>query len=94
MAEPLTLTELQRLPVTPYSEVRPRLQSGDLLFCAGRYLVSRAIQVATKSPWSHVGIVFHIGSIDRKLLLESVEDVGGHDNDAESKKDCWNCGRH
>jgi hypothetical protein len=52
------------------------LQSGDLLFCSGRYLVSRAIQAATRSPWSHVAIVFHIDSIDRKLLLESVEDVG------------------
>jgi hypothetical protein len=76
VAEPLSLTEVERLPVTPYAEVRPLLQSGDLLFCAGRYLVSRAIQAATKSAWSHVGIVFHIDSIDRKLLLESVEDAG------------------
>ena len=76
MAEPLTLNEVDRLPVTPYTEVRPLLKSGDLLFAAGRYLLSRAVQAATKSPWSHVGIVFHVGSFDRKLLLESVEDAG------------------
>jgi hypothetical protein len=76
VAEPLSLTELERLPVTPYAEVRPLLKSGDLLFAAGRYLLSRAIQHATRSPWSHVGIVFHVGTFDRKLLLESVEDAG------------------
>jgi hypothetical protein len=76
VAEPLTLTEVERLPVTPYAQVRPMLKSGDLLFAAGRYLVSRALQAATKSPWSHVGIIFHIDSFDRKLLLESVEDAG------------------
>jgi hypothetical protein len=76
MAEPFSLTEVMRLPVTPYADIRPQLQSGDLMFCAGRYLVSRAIQAATRSAWSHVGIIFHIGVIDRKLLLESVEDVG------------------
>jgi hypothetical protein len=76
VAEPLSLTEVGRLPVTPYAEIRPLLQSGDLLFCAGRYQFSRAIQALTKSPWSHVGIIFHMGSIDRKLVLESVEDAG------------------
>jgi Permuted papain-like amidase enzyme, YaeF/YiiX, C92 family len=76
VAEPLTLTEVERLPVTPYAEVRPQLKSGDLLFAAGRHLLSRAIQTATKSPWSHVGIIFHVGTFDRKLLLESVEDAG------------------
>ncbi len=76
MADRLSLTELERLPVTPYADVRPKLQSGDLLFCAGRYPVSMAIQQTTRSPWSHVGIIFHTSSIDRKLLLESVEDAG------------------
>jgi hypothetical protein len=76
MADPFTLNEVERLPVTPYAQIRPQLESGDLLFAAGRSLVARAIQSATKSPWSHVGIIFHAGSIDRKMLLESVEDAG------------------
>jgi hypothetical protein len=76
VADALSLTEVDRLPVTPYAEIRPKLESGDLLFAAGRSMVARAIQAATKSPWSHVGIIFHTGSFDRKLLLESVEDAG------------------
>jgi Permuted papain-like amidase enzyme, YaeF/YiiX, C92 family len=76
VADPLSLNEVERLPVTPYAEIRPKLESGDLLFAAGRSLVSRAIQSVTKSPWSHVGIIFNAGSIDRKMLLESVEDAG------------------
>ncbi len=34
------------------------------------------IQKITASPWSHVGIVLRLDSIDRILLLESVEDMG------------------
>ena len=76
MADPLSFNELERLPVTKYAEVRPLLESGDLLFAAGRSLVAKAIQAVTKSPWSHVGIIFHAGSIDRKMLLDSVEYAG------------------
>jgi hypothetical protein len=76
VADALSLTELERLPITPYAQIRPQLESGDLLFAAGRSLVAKAIQTATRSPWSHVGIIFHAGSIDRKLLLESIEDAG------------------
>jgi hypothetical protein len=76
VADPLSLNELERLPITKYAEIRPKLDSGDLLFGAGRSLVAKAIQNATKSPWSHVGIVFNAGSIDRKMLLDSVEYAG------------------
>ena len=30
----------------------------------------------TDSPWSHVGVVFWLKSIQRVLLLESVESIG------------------
>jgi hypothetical protein len=33
-----------------YQQIRP----GDLLFCAGRQAISKAIEDATASPWSHV----------------------------------------
>lgn len=68
--------ELKTLPVVEYRDIRSNLQSGDLLFTSGDYLISKAIQKMTDSPWSHVGIVFYIESIDRMLLLESVEDMG------------------
>ena len=63
-------------PVKSYTALRPQLRSGDLFFCSGRYLVSRAIQKMTGSPWSHVGIIIRVEKIDRVLLLESVEDMG------------------
>lgn len=76
MAARMTDAQLRRLSRKPYREIRPALQSGDLLFTAGDYLVSQVIQKFTDSPWSHVGIIFRVDSIDRVLLLESVEDVG------------------
>lgn len=68
--------DIKALPVLPYSEVRTKLKSGDILFTSGDYLISKAIQKMTGSPWSHVGIVFRLDSIDRVLILESVEDMG------------------
>ncbi len=76
MADHLESKDIKALPVLPYAELRAKLKSGDILFASGDYLVSRAIQKVTGSPWSHVGIVFRIDSIDRMLLLESVEDMG------------------
>jgi len=76
MAEHLSKSAVAGLPVTEYSVLRAGLRTGDLLFASGDYLVSQAIQKITKSPWSHIGIIFKIEEIDRVLLLESVEDMG------------------
>lgn len=76
MADPLESKDIKALPVLPYADLRTKLKSGDILFASGDYLVSRAIQKVTGSPWSHVGIVFRLDAIDRILLLESVEDMG------------------
>ena len=76
MAVHIENKEIKALPVLPYSDVRSKLKSGDILFTSGDYLISKAIQKMTGSPWSHVGIVFRLDSIDRVLLLESVEDMG------------------
>lgn len=76
MAAHMTSPELDAFEVVPYSDLRDRLKSGDLLFASGDYLVSMTIQKFTNSVWSHVGIVFRLDIIDRVLLLESVEDVG------------------
>lgn len=76
MASHIESKDIKALPVIPYSDLRAKLKSGDLLFTSGDYLVSKAIQKVTGSPWSHVGIVFRLDSIDRMLLLESVEDMG------------------
>jgi hypothetical protein len=76
MGSPITSKDIKALPVLPYSDMRTKLMSGDLFFASGDYLVSKAIQKVTDSPWSHVGIVFRLDTIDRILLLESVEDMG------------------
>lgn len=76
MAAHIESKEIKALPVLPYLDVRAKLKSGDILFTSGDYLISKAIQKMTESPWSHVGIVFRLDSIDRILLLESVEDMG------------------
>jgi hypothetical protein len=76
MATHIESQGIKALSVVPYNDIRTNLKSGDLLFASGDYLVSKAIQKVTNSPWSHVGIVFNLDSIDRMLLLESVEDMG------------------
>ncbi len=76
MAEPITKPQVEALATVPYADLRPTLKSGDLLFASGDYWVSQAIQKVTDSPWSHVGILFHVKALDRVLLLESVEDMG------------------
>lgn len=76
MAAHIENKDIKALPVLPYLDLRAKLKSGDILFASGDYWVSKAIQKVTESPWSHVGIVFRLDSIDRVLLLESVEDMG------------------
>jgi hypothetical protein len=76
MAAHLTPDQLRELPVTPYAQVRAQIPPGALFFAAGTYAISRLIQQFTNSPWSHVGILFWSKSLDRVLLLESVEDTG------------------
>ena len=76
MAVHIESREIKALPVLPYTDVRTKLKSGDILFTSGDYLISKVIRKMTDSPWSHVGIVIRLDSIDRVLLLESVEDMG------------------
>jgi len=45
------------LATTPATPSPPELQTGDVVFQTSRSRQSAAIQRATRSPWSHVGIV-------------------------------------
>jgi len=64
-------------PVTDYDrDVRAKLENGDVLICSGSGIFSAMIQQATGSVWSHVGIILRLDSIDRVMLLESVEPIG------------------
>ena len=76
MAQTIDDKTLDQMPVQDYDQVRPQLKSGDLLFASGSYPASKLIQKFPDSVWSHVGILFRVESLDRVLLLESVEDMG------------------
>ena len=58
-----------------YEQIRP----GDLLFCSGRETISRAIEDATASPWSHVLMLWIAGPWCRQwLTLEATFSKGVH----------------
>ena len=60
----------------PYAQVRKLVQDGDLLLCQGRDPFSKLIRWSTRSPWSHIAIAFRIESLDRVIVIESVEKIG------------------
>jgi hypothetical protein len=64
------------VPCLPYAQLRPLIRNGDLLLCSGHAAFSKMIQHATESLWSHIGFVLRMDSIDRIMLLESVESIG------------------
>ena len=67
---------LQTLKPLPYAEARKLVRDGDLLLCSAHDQYSKLIRWATRSPWSHVGIAFHIRAIDRLMVLECVAKQG------------------
>ena len=64
---PSSLKEIGKLKVTPYSEVRDKLETGDLVFCSGKYAISGIIRYFSKSMFSHVGIIYR----DERLSWQS-----------------------
>jgi hypothetical protein len=60
----------------PYVSVRDQIRSGDILMCSGNGFFSNLIKKATKSKWSHVGILLKIPEVGRTMVLESVETRG------------------
>ena len=73
---PLERNQFPSVPPTPYADLRPQLRSGDVLLCSGNGIFSNLIQRATRSVWSHVGLILRVDAIDRVMLLESLEPVG------------------
>ncbi len=73
-------TKLRRFPgnmrVSSYKDVRNEIRSGDILLCSGDAVFSNMIKKATESDWSHVAFVMWLPSIDRLMVMESVESVG------------------
>ncbi|MEN9285212.1 MAG: hypothetical protein RLZZ179_2705 [Verrucomicrobiota bacterium] len=76
MADTFTQQQIDELPVLDYGAVRHNLESGDLVFCAGRYFFSGLIQKVTKSVWSHCGIIYKDPTLNRIFVLESEVMIG------------------
>ena len=72
----IAISRFLRLQKKRYQDVRPLIRSGDLLLCSGSALFSKMIQKATKSVWSHIAFVLRLDSIDRVMVLESLEPQG------------------
>ncbi len=55
------------------SQSTPDLQEGDIIFQTSQGSLSKAIQLATKSEYSHVGIIFKQGA--QYMVFEAVQPV-------------------
>ncbi len=54
-----------------YNDIREDLCTGDIVLFAGKGLISKVIQWATRSPYSHIGLVLVDVRWDMVLLWES-----------------------
>lgn len=66
-----------------YAQARNRLKTGDIVLFSGRGMVSWLIRRATRSDWSHVGMVIFDEALDLAMLMES---GGGWKRDVYSGK--------
>ena len=66
-----------KIQQVPLSEAKGQIRDGDLVyFDALPSWYSKGIAVAGRSPFSHVGMVYHAGSTP--AIIEMDEDEGGH----------------
>lgn len=70
------MDQLPNIPTQSYSDLHPKIQSGDILLCSGSSFFSNMIKQATNSIWSHVAFILRLDQIDRIMVLESVESIG------------------
>ena len=54
-----------------YPDIRPQIESFDILLFSGEGFISRAIQLFTGSPWSHVALALRLDDFDQVLCYES-----------------------
>lgn len=76
MAEKFTPSQLNNFQTVPYKNIREYLKTGDIVFCSGSYLFSKAIQKLTKSTWSHVAVIYKDEELGRVLVLEAEPRIG------------------
>jgi hypothetical protein len=72
----LSINEFPNLNAYNYGKIRQDIKSGDLLLASGTSVFSQLIQHVTKSIWSHVAFILRVDSIDRIMVLDSIESIG------------------
>lgn len=70
------MDQFPNVPTQQYDQIRNTINSGDLLFGSGTSIMSKMIEGATGSVWSHVAFVIRLEVMDRIMVLESVESIG------------------
>lgn len=64
------------LPLAELSSIQAKIQSCDILLASGNYFVSKIIKAATRSTWSHVGVIYRIDDLGGYFVAEAVESTG------------------
>jgi len=72
----IEVSVLSELKPRPYAQVRRLVRDGDLLLCSANDPFSRLIRWSSASPWSHIAMAFRIPSLNRVMVLESVQQLG------------------
>ena len=54
-----------------YGNIRPTLETGDIVLFSGKGGISTGIKWITNSKWSHVGMVLKLTQFDAVLIWES-----------------------
>src|SRR5258705_2014313 len=76
MAEGISKKQIKELPVISYEEIRDQIKTGYIFFGSGNYMFAGMIQRLTRSPWSHVAIVYKDEELDRVMVLEAEPKIG------------------
>ncbi len=63
-----------------YSEIRPILATGDLILFSGRSAISTAIKIASRSKYSHAGMVIREGQYVLCWESTTLTDVTDHED--------------
>ncbi len=69
-----------------YDNIRSTLNTGDIVLFSGTGIISKTIQVVSKSKWSHVGMVIRDNEWDMLLLWESTTLSKVKDVESRSQK--------
>ena len=72
----VTTEAFEAMTGRPYGEIRSQLRTGDILLFHSTGFPELAIDWGTQSLWCHAAFIWRLDTLDRVLLLESIDKVG------------------